>query len=302
MIKKGNLFSKDDRDQVMNTRNRKFVPLMVCAILLLLPACAPASAGLSILKADQAFDTQTRLEQRGTDIPARKGVSSGVQEKPLAINYSNCVQLYAVQPGDTLEDVARVSATTEEFVLSRNDLDSADDLYPGQVLCLEDGIGDGGIPVTGGGRSGVEVTGVSTDQMVTVRGFNFREGEGVNVYMFQQGVSTPSVVYLGAFTIPSGGTFEREFEIPQELRDFRNLIIRFRNPDENISATATFINADIDRVTPDECAEYYIVRSGDFLSLIAQEVNVTVERLVALNNLVNASVVFPGQMLCIDLK
>ena len=86
------------------------------------------------------------------------------------------------------------------------------------------------------------------------------------------------------------------------MKQFRNLIIRFRNPDENISATATFINADVDRVTPAECAEYYIVRSGDVLSLIAQEVNVTVERLVSLNNLINASVVFPGQLLCIDLK
>ena len=286
----------------MNTINRKLVPLIVSAILLLLPACAPASGGLSLLRANQAINTQTRLEQRGTDMLARTGVSSDVQERRLAINYSNCVQLYAVQPGDTLEDVARVSATTEEFVLSRNDLESEDDLYPGQVLCLEDGKGDGGIPVTGGERSGVEVTGVSTDQTVEVRGVNFREGVGVNVYMFQQGVSNPNVVYLGAITIPSEGTFEREFQIPQELQDFRNLIIRFRNPDENVSATATFINAEVDRVTPEECAEYYIVRSGDSLSLIAQEIKVTVERLVAFNNLLNASVVFPGQMLCIDLK
>lgn len=233
---------------------------------------------------------------------ARTGVSSDAQEKPLTINYSNCVQLYAVQPGDTLEDVARVSATTEEFVLSRNDLQGADDLYPGQVLCLEDGNGNGGIPVTGGKRSGVEVTGVSTDQAVTVRGINFPDGEGMNVYMFQQGVSNPTVVYLGAITIPSGGTFEREFEIPTELHSFRNLIIRFRNPDENISATATFINADVDRVTPDECAEYYIVRSGDILGSIAQEVNVSVDGLIALNNLINANIVFPGQMLCIDLE
>jgi LysM repeat protein len=292
----------DDKEEVMKTINRKLVTLIVCAILLLLPACAPASGGLSLKGADPTIDIKTGLEQWGTDILARTGVSSDVQERPLAINYSNCVQLYAVQPGDTLEDVARVSATTEEFVLSRNDLESADDLYPGQVLCLEDGNGDGGIPVTGGERSGVEVTSVSTDQTVTVRGINFPDGEGMNVYIFQQGVSNPNVVFLGAITIPSGGTFEREFQIPPELRSFRDLVIRFRNPDENISSTATFINADVDRVTPDECAEYYIVRSGDSLGLIAQEVNVTVERLVALNNLLNASVVFPGQMLCIDLE
>jgi LysM repeat protein len=284
----------DRKEKMMKTIVRKIVPLILCAGLMFLPACAPASAGLSLIGENYLSSTKPGAEQAG--------VNSSIEVRPVAINYSNCVQLYAVQPGDTLEDVARVSATTVEFVLSRNDLESGDDLYPGQVLCLEDGNGGNGIPVTGGERSGVEVTGVSTDETVTVRGINFPDGEGVNVYMFQQGVSNPNVVYLGVFTIPSGGTFEREFEIPQELRDFRNLIIRFRNPDENISATATFINADVDRVTPKECAEYYIVRSGDFLSLIAQEVNVTVERLVALNNLVNASVVFPGQLLCIDLK
>jgi LysM repeat protein len=72
--------------------------------------------------------------------------------------------------------------------------------------------------------------------------------------------------------------------------------------DETISATATFINANVDRVTPDECSEYYTVRSGDSLGLIAQEVNVSVERLIELNNLVNSNVVFPGQMLCLGLE
>lgn len=219
-----------------------------------------------------------------------------------AIEYGNCSHLYAVQPDDTLRDVARVSATTEDFVLSRNDLDSEDDIYPGLVLCLEtgdNGLGDGVIPPTGA-RSGVEVTSVSTDQSVTVRGMNFPEGEGMNVYMFQLGAGSPNVAQLGNITIPSGGTFERSFQIPSDLRFFRNLVIRFRNPDENISASATFINANVERVTPDECAEYYTVRSGDVLSIIAQEQNVSVANLVSINNLMDANVVFPGQMLCLE--
>jgi len=224
----------------------------------------------------------------------------GVQNAQ-AIEYGNCTHLYAVQPGDTLSDVAKVSATTEDFVLSRNDLASADDIYPGLVLCLESGGNGGGIiPPTGGPRSGVEVTSVNTDQSVTVRGMNFPASASMNVYMFQLGAGTPNVIQLGTVTIPSDGTFERSFQIPTQLRTFRNLILRFRNPDENVSASATFINANVDRVTPQDCAKYYTVRSGDVLGVIAQEQNVSVSSLVALNNLVDASIVFPGQMLCIQ--
>ena len=286
----------------MKAIQKKFVPWILCAMLIILPAGAPARVGLSLGGADQVKNTTAGLAKPGMPLLERTGVNSDSLEAPLTINYNNCSHLYAVQPGDTLADAARISATTGDFVLSRNDLDSADDIYPGLVLCLEDGPENGIIPPAGGERSGVEVTGVSAGESVSVRGMNFRAGEGLNVYMFQQGMSNPNVVYLGVFTIPAGGTFEREFEIPTELRSFRNLILRFRNPDENISATATFINADVDRVTPDECAEYYTVRSGDSLGLIAQEVNVSVERLIELNNLINANEVFPGQMLCIDLR
>jgi len=44
------------------------------------------------------------------------------------------------------------------------------------------------------------------------------------------------------------------------------------------------------------------LHTGDILGSIAQEVNVPVERLIELNNLIDANVVFPGQMLCTALK
>lgn len=224
-----------------------------------------------------------------------------VPQAARAIDYGNCSLLYAIQPGDTLTEVARLAGTSEGTVLSLNGLDAGNELFPGLVVCLEKG-GGGIIPPTGRTRSGVEVTDVSIDQSVSVRGVNFPEGASMNVYIFQQGVSNPNVVQLGTITVPAAGTFERSFRIPAELRSFRNLIIRFRNPDENVSASATFINASVSRVTPDECAGYYTVRSGDALGVVAQELNVPVTRLIELNNLVNANVVFPGQMLCTSLK
>jgi hypothetical protein len=285
----------------MKTVNKKRVFLIMSVVLLVLSACTPVKSGLSVT-GSHALNSEANLITTDVQRDGKTGVTKDLQKDTLTINYNNCAQLYAVQPDDTLRDVARVSATTEEFVLTRNGLDSEDDLYPGLVLCLEDANGGGLIPPTGGGRSGVEVTNVSVDERVTVRGVDFQDNANINVYIFQQGVSNPDVVYLGAITIPSSGTFERDFRIPTELRAFRNLILRFRNPDENISATATFINASVDRVTPEECAEYYTVRSGDILGSIAQEVNVPVERLIELNNLVDANIVFPGQMLCTALK
>ena len=124
----------------------------------------------------------------------------------------------------------------------------------------------------------------------------------MNMYMFQLGVGNPNVINLETFTIPSGGDFEQEFEIPEALHSFRNLIIRFRNPDENVSASASLMNAIVERITPEECVEYYTVMSGDVLSVVAQEVEVSVEQLVSINNLIDANVLFPGQMLCIELE
>ena len=230
-----------------------------------------------------------------------QNAQANVQSRVRAIEYGNCSHLYAVQPGDDLGDVARVSATTEDFVLSRNDLDNADDIYPGLVLCLETADGDGGIiPPTSGPRSGVEVTNVVTDRSVTVRGMNFPAGASMNVYIFNRGTSTPNVAQLGDLTIPDSGDFERTYQIPSDLQFYRNLVIRFRNPDENVSASAGFVNANVSRVKPEDCAEYYTVRSGDVLSVIAQEQNVSVNQLVSINNLYDADVVFPGQMLCLE--
>lgn len=233
-----------------------------------------------------------------------QSANANANSRVKAIQYGNCSHLYAVQPGDTLSEIAQVSATTEDFVLSRNELESEDDIYPGLVLCLETAdSGNGGIiPPTGETRSGIEVTRVTNSRSVTVRGMNFPAGESMNVYMFRFGVGNPNVVQLGDLTIPSNGSFERSFQIPAGLQFYRHLIIRFRNPDENVSASATFINADVDRVTPDECAQYYTVRSGDILGVIAQEQNVSVDRLVEINNLIDPSVVFPGQMLCVERR
>jgi LysM repeat protein len=275
----------------MKKFTNQFAYLMLCAMLLVLPAGAAANTHTGFENNPAGSGNQSAVPQE-----AAPGFATGIR----AIEYGNCSELYAVQPGDTLADIAKISATTTGFVLSRNGLKSANDIFPGLVLCLET-ANNGGIPVTGG-RSGVDIAGVTTGQSVTVRGVDFPANTSMNVYMFQLGVSNPNVVSLGSFTTPPAGNFEHAFQIPAPLRSFRNLIIRFRNPDENLSASATFINADVDRVTPAQCAKYYTVQSGDVLGTIALDTNVTVERLTELNNLVNANVVFPGQLLCTALK
>ena len=42
--------------------------------------------------------------------------------------------------------------------------------------------------------------------------------------------------------------------------------------------------------------------SGDFLSTNAQDYDVSVERLVEVNNLIDANLVLPGQMLCLEVE
>lgn len=272
--------------------------ILMGVLLLSLSASAGAPAG-ALSQSGNAAEETTVLDPSSSDMNRNSNTGMGAIQ---AIEYGNCTHLYAVQPGDTLAEIASISATTVGFVTTQNGLDDNDDIYPGLVLCLE--TGDNGliIPPTGRERSGVEVSNVSANRTVTVRGVNFPAGERMNVYIFQLGVGNPTVIQLDPFTIPSSGTFERSFRIPPALRSFRNLIVRFRNPDENVSASAAFINANVDRITPEECAAYYTVRSGDVLGLIAQDVGVSVERLMEINNLLNANIVFPGQMLCVEVK
>jgi len=282
---------------------KRLVYLFIGILILSLVGCAPSTGevnnqnpGSETGRVSNAWKSLYSMSSAGTQLIEGVQDELEIQTSVQAIDYGNCSFLYAVQPGDSLAEIARIAGTTQNFVRTQNDLDDDDDLFPGLVLCLETGD-NGFIPPTGG-RSSVEVTGVSTDRTVSVRGMNFPGGESVNVFIFQRGVENPNVVRLGSITIPADGSFERSFQIPTVLQAYRNLIIRFRNPDENVSASSTFINANIDRITPEECTSYYTVRSGDVLGVIAQELNVSVTRLVEINNLIDANLVLPGQMLC----
>ncbi|MBN2501594.1 MAG: LysM peptidoglycan-binding domain-containing protein [Anaerolineales bacterium] len=270
--------------------------------MMALTACAPASnADAPVGNLETVNVLTAGVDVQALDANLNQNGEASITDN-LYINYGNCSQLYAVQPGDSLDEIARISRTTEEFVLNRNGLENESEIFPGLVLCLETANGENLIPPKNGVRSGVEVTDVSVDKTVTVRGVNFPAEASMNVYMLVESAADPNVVGLGEIAIPADGTFERQFQIPEELDAFRNLIIRFRNPDENVSATANFINANVERVDPEECIDYVTVRSGDILGTIAQDENVSVQRLMAINNLVDATVVFPGQMLCTGVQ
>ncbi len=120
----------------MKTFTNKFAYLMLCAVLLVLPASAT-------LNNSTVFEN--KRVRNGNQLAMPKGAASNFATSVQAINYGNCAELYAVQPGDTLDDIAKVSATTTGFVMARNDLKSADDIFPGLVLCLET-ANNGGIP------------------------------------------------------------------------------------------------------------------------------------------------------------
>ena len=100
------------------------------ALIFAMPAC---SAG-----ANPQIDTEAMpiVESGSTNVIQHSNTGSQVAS---LIDYGNCTHLYAVQTGDTLTEIASISATTVDFVMAKNGLDENTDIYPGLVLCLETG-------------------------------------------------------------------------------------------------------------------------------------------------------------------
>ncbi|MFM8319680.1 MAG: LysM peptidoglycan-binding domain-containing protein, partial [Chloroflexota bacterium] len=304
----------------MRSKTAKLISgLLVLAALLASAAFLPGAGRAA---------TAAPALQQATQTPAplvQPGAQTAVPTIDPADPYDRCTFLYAIQPGDTIESLGRLFNLTQDQLVTLNPLLRSAPALPGMVLCLSH-QGFQGLPQTGGqptagptvtaaptwaplpptgwqgwpGYPGVRVVDVDPGRSVILRGVDFPPNTPFTVQMLALDVRNPSLYVLTGFVTPADGSFRQRFDIPRRLADAGRIRIRLFNAAYGISISTFFNNARGGGEPDPNCALFYVVRRGDTLAQIARRNNLSVRDLLDLNDLPDADLIFPGQLLCVQ--
>jgi LysM repeat protein len=164
---------------------------------------------------------------------------------------------HVVQPGESLSEIAAAYGVTMSALMAANNIGNSDYIYSGQRLVIPGG--DSGYSSSYSG-SGSYVTVSRGDSLSLIASLN---GMTVNELMQLNGLSNPNHVWIGQRLLVRGGG----------------------------SASATSYNT----VASD--GSIHIVRRGETLSHVAQRYGLSIQQLMAMNNLSNPNHVYVGQRL-----
>ncbi len=221
------------------------------------------------------------------------------------ITNQTCTLMYAVQGGDTLTSIGTRFGTPVNNLYTLNPvLRNQPNIFPGLVLCLSTDPnvtlpGFPGLPPTGA-TPGINVVQVNPGRNVTLAGTSFVANTFYIVQMYRYGAANPTVFRVADFNGPTGGDFVQTLNIPPQLRNDERIQIRIITTSGQVVASTVFLNQANTGSPAANCTLYYTVRGGDTLSSIARQFNVTIQQLVRLNNLTDASLIFSGQRLCVE--
>ncbi len=210
---------------------------------------------------------------------------------------------YVVQPGDYLSAIANTYGTTVASILALNpQITDPNLIYPGEVLQIQPGqIPAPVIPLTG--ASAVVTPSVNypgSKIQVTVSGFPARTSIVVSVHPLN---STQVEVNKDANTNANGQVVV-SLKIPSYVNGTYSQtwvaqVYTTSGTSVNVTSNQFIVGTNTSPVTTSGTFTY-IVRSGDYLSLIAREYSTTVGAILALNPQINnSSYLYPGEVLTI---
>jgi LysM repeat protein len=159
-----------------------------------------------------------------------------------------CTLFHTVQRGEYLSLIAAKYNTTWPRLAEINDLANPSRIFAGQKLCVQMGTGTGGgdTPTTPPGYSGFptfSIVSVVEDTSVQIRTNNLPPNDVFTVKMGRMGTKGVGGVTVGTLNSGSGGTLTAEFNIPEEMRDRRQVAIRIESPTSGFFAYNWFWNA-----------------------------------------------------------
>jgi LysM repeat protein len=210
---------------------------------------------------------------------------------------------YVVQPGDYLSSIANTYGTTVAAILALNpQITDPNLIYPGEVLEIPVGtVPAPVIPVTGAyAEVTPSVNAPGSKIQVSVNGFPARAPVLVSVHPLN---STRVEVNKDA-TTNANGNVTVSLKIPSSLNgNYSQTWIAqvYTTSGTNVNVTSnTFIVGTVTTPVTTNGTFSYVVRSGDYLALIAREYGTTVGAILALNpQITNSSYLYSGEVLTI---
>ncbi|MCE7985302.1 MAG: LysM peptidoglycan-binding domain-containing protein [Caldilinea sp. CFX5] len=167
--------------------------------------------------------------------------------------------VHTVQPGESLSEIAVAYGVTMSALIAENGIGNSDYIYTGQQLVIPDG--SGGYSNSYSGSGGSYVTVGRGDSLSLIASLN---GMTVNDLMQLNGLSNPNHVWIGQRLLVRGG------------------------------GSAAAASTD-DTVASD--GSIHIVQRGETLSHVARRYGLSIQQLLAMNNLSNPNHVYVGQRL-----
>ena len=178
---------------------------------------------------------------------------------------------YTVRSGDTLSGIAAKQGVTLSTLLRANGLSMSSVIYPGQKLQLSGSATRSSNSSSGSSASSSSSSSTSYTVRAgdTLSGIAARNNVSLSALLRANGLSANSVIYPGQ-SLKLSGTGS-----PSNSRSNATT-----GSSSNSSSTST-----------------YTVKSGDTLSGIATRNGVSLQALLAANNLTSTSIIYPGQTL-----
>jgi LysM repeat protein len=254
-------------------RDHHFALALALILLLTCAACA-STAG------KQPTVTTTAAAVHVTNAPAADSTAVAASGTALPTPSPLPVpRLYSVQEGDTLFDIAQKFDVTVESIVALNQISDPALIRPGQMLYIPDS----------NPRSVTAPTPVNPGPGPQTSSFKYTVQEGDTLFdiALKYGVTIESVVTLN------------EIAIPELIHPGQVLLI----PGESSAQPRpTAVSTSKPIAGPDSSPISYTIQSGDTLFDIALRYGVTVDAIVAANQIPNPASIRPGQTLVIPAE
>lgn len=250
------------------------------------------------------------LDTFNSEILLNSKVTIAGSRKPESEN--SAIKYYVVQPGNTLTGIAARFGTTVQALVQLNNISNPNLIYVGQVLKI---YGNNKVQRKNNNFSGTYVV-QSGD---TLSGIALRFGTTVQELVQLNDISNPNLIYVGEILkLPvsnsvKSGVSSKQYQttyVVQSGDTLSGIATRFGTTVQYLARINGIVNPNLIyvgqvlkisssgvSVQRGDSTATYVVKSGDTLSGIAIRFGTTVANLVALNDISNPNLIYPGQVL-----